>query len=110
MAFDVVKGPVGKGLLLGITAVVLAPIILPVVTRAARPLASAAVKTGMILYERGREAVAEAKEVFEDVVAEVRAELAQSEVQEDITTVETEAAAEGSQAPAQDVQTISPSA
>ena len=110
MAFDLVKGPLGKGILLGITAVVLAPIILPVVTRAARPLASAAVKTGMILYERGREAVAEAKEVFEDVVAEVCAELAQGEAQEDITAVETETAAEGSQTPAEDVRIISPSA
>lgn len=109
MAFNLVKGPVGRGLLLGITAVVLAPIILPVVTRAARPLASAAVKTGMILYERGREAIAEAQEVFEDVVAEVRAELTQSEVEENITTVEPEAAA-GNQTPTADVQTLSPSA
>jgi hypothetical protein len=35
-------------------------------------------KTGVILFERGREAAAEMTEVFEDLVAEARAELDQS--------------------------------
>jgi len=106
--FAILKGPVGKGLALGITAVVLAPIILPVVTRAARPLAHAAVKTGMIFYERGREAVAEAQEVLEDVIAEVRAELARTDGQEDLATVEPETAVDSSQATAANSGTLSP--
>ena len=108
--FAILKGPVGKGLVLGITAVVLAPIILPVVTRAARPLAHAALKTGMIFYERGREAVAEAQEVLEDVIAEVRAELTQGGAQEEATSVEAEAETAGSQAGAKSVRTVSPPA
>ena len=105
--FDILKGPVGKGLALGITAVVLAPIILPVVTRAARPLAHAALKTGMIFYERGREAVAEAQEVLEDVIAEVRAELTRHDGQEDWATVESEVAVDSSQVTAH-TETLSP--
>ena len=105
--FAILKGPVGKGLALGITAVVLAPIILPVVTRAARPLAHAAIKTGMIFYERGREAVAEAQEVLEDVIAEVRAELTLGSEQEEATIVEAEAETDSSQAGAEGTQTVS---
>jgi nucleotide-binding universal stress UspA family protein len=106
--FAILKGPVGKGLALGITAVVLAPIILPVVTRAARPLAHAAIKTGMIFYERGREAVAEAQEVLEDVIAEVRAELVQGDGQAESMAVEPEAETGSSQASAEGARTVSP--
>ncbi len=106
--FAILKGPVGKGLALGITAVVLAPIILPVVTRAARPLAHAAVKTGMIFYERGREAVAEAQEVLEDVIAEVRAELTRNDDQEDWATVESEVAADSAQTATTSSETLTP--
>lgn len=106
--FAILKGPVGKGLALGITAVVLAPIILPVVTRAARPLAHAAIKTGMIFYERGREAVAEAQEVLEDVIAEVRAELVQNSNREESTIVAAETEADSSQGSAEGAPTVSP--
>ena len=109
MVFAILKGPVGKGLALGITAVVLAPIILPVVTRAARPLAHAAVKTGMIFYERGCEAVAEAQEVLEDVIAEVRAELTRNDDQGNWATVESKVAAASSQVTA-NTETLSPRA
>ena len=108
--FAILKGPVGKGLALGITAMVLAPIILPVVTRAARPLAHAALKTGMIFYERGREAVAEAQEVLEDVIAEVRAELTQGGAQEKSTIIEAEAETDRSQAGAEGARTVPPPA
>jgi hypothetical protein len=108
IVFAILKGPVGKGLALGITAVVLAPIILPVVTRAARPLAHAAIKAGMIFYERGREAVAEAQEVLEDVIAEVRAELVQGGDQAESTIVEFQSEADSSPASAESVRTVSP--
>ncbi|MFO1429049.1 MAG: DUF5132 domain-containing protein [Candidatus Competibacteraceae bacterium] len=106
--FAILKGPVGKGLALGITAVVLAPIILPVITRTARPLAHAALKTGMIFYERGREAVAEAQEVLEDVIAEVRAELTQGSDREEAPVVEAEAEIDSSQVGAEGARTVPP--
>ncbi len=71
MAWNIFKGTSGKGLAIGIAAVALAP----VVVIAAKPLARAALKTGIIAYERGREALAEVSEVIDDIVAEVRSEL-----------------------------------
>ena len=41
-----------------------------------RPLAKAGIKTGLAMYGKGKEAVAETVEVFEDLTAEARAELA----------------------------------
>jgi hypothetical protein len=60
----------------GIGAVVLAPIIAPALAKAGKPLAKAAIKGGFRIYEQSRGAIAEAGEVFEDLVAEVQAELA----------------------------------
>jgi hypothetical protein len=40
-----------------------------------RPIAKSAIKTGVILFDKGREAAAEMGEVFEDLIAEARAEL-----------------------------------
>ncbi len=65
------KGPSGKALAIGLAAVV----VVPVVVIAAKPLARAALKKGIIAYERGREALAEVGEVVDDIVAEVRSEL-----------------------------------
>ncbi len=79
MALEKTGGVISAGITLGLAAIVLIPILLPVITRTARPLMRAAIKTGLILYERGCEAVAEAQEVIEDVMAEVRAEWAPSE-------------------------------
>jgi hypothetical protein len=61
----------------GIAAALLVPMVLPVVARAAKPIAKAMVKSGIIVYEKGREALAELGEVMEDVVAEARAEIEQ---------------------------------
>lgn len=62
----------------GVGVAVLAPVLAPIIAGAARPLARAAIKTGIIMYEKGREAVAEVGEVFDDLVAEARAELEQN--------------------------------
>ncbi|MCU0517431.1 MAG: DUF5132 domain-containing protein [Oscillatoria sp. Prado101] len=66
-------GPVG--LVAGIGAVVL----LPVVAGFGKPIAKAAIKGGIALYEKSKGVFAEAGEVFEDLVAEARAEIAEEQ-------------------------------
>lgn len=66
-----------KGLAIGIGAAVLAPVALSVLSGFGRPAARAAIKSGIILYERSRETLAEVGEVFDDLVAEARYELEQ---------------------------------
>ena len=75
---NALKGNIVTGLAIGIGAAILAPIIIPVIASVAKPLAKAAIKGGILLLEKGKETVAEAGEVMEDLVAEVRAELAES--------------------------------
>lgn len=65
----------GTGLAIGAAAVLLAPVVLPVVGGVLRSLTKAGVKGGLIMYEKGKLAVAEAKESFEDMAAEARAEM-----------------------------------
>jgi hypothetical protein len=77
MLFNPLQIGAGKIIAVGVAAAVLAPLALPVVARSARPLARAAVKTGIVVYEKGRETLAEAGETFDDLVAEARAELEQ---------------------------------
>lgn len=50
--------------------------VVAIVTAVAKPLLKSAIKGGIILYERGREAAAELVEMVEDVAAGVRSELA----------------------------------
>lgn len=69
----------GKKVVLGLGAVVLAPVVLPAVAKASRPLAKAAIKTGIRAYEKGRVIFAEAGEVFEDVMSEAQVEIAEEE-------------------------------
>ncbi|MGK7876578.1 MAG: DUF5132 domain-containing protein [Xenococcaceae cyanobacterium] len=66
----------------GIGAVVLSPILI----RTLKPVAKAAIKGGIKLYEKGKSVVAEAGEVLEDMVAEVKAEMAE-EVQQKATNL-----------------------
>ena len=72
------KGNILSGLAIGIGAAVLAPAILPILVGAAKPLVKAAIKGGIVLYDRGKESFAEVGEVVEDLVAEVKAELAEA--------------------------------
>jgi hypothetical protein len=69
-------GGVGTGLLLGLGAVVVAPVVLSVVGAIAKPVVKAAIKGGLILAEKVKVTVAEVKETMEDVTAEAKAELA----------------------------------
>lgn len=59
---------------IGIGAFILAPIVLAV----AKPLAKVAAEGSVALYKVGRDAVSEAGEAVSDLVAEARAELAES--------------------------------
>ena len=67
------------GIAVGIGTAILAPIVIPVLTEIDKPLTKAAIKEGILLYEKSKEAMAEATEVFEDLVAEAKAELAQDQ-------------------------------
>ncbi|MGC9964423.1 MAG: DUF5132 domain-containing protein [Syntrophobacteraceae bacterium] len=66
---------IGTPILLGIGVLILAPVIIPVAASAIKPLAKATVKTGLSLVQRGKELLSEAAEAFEDIAAEVKAEL-----------------------------------
>lgn len=70
---------VGAGLALGIGAILLAPVLVPVVAAAAKPIIKAGIKGGMLLYAKTREIIAETQEVIEDLAAEAKSELAQEQ-------------------------------
>jgi len=72
---DVFKGNILTGLAVGVGVAVLAPVIAPILSSVGKPLAKSLIKSGMVLYERGRETVAELGEVFEDLVAEAKVEM-----------------------------------
>ncbi len=65
----------------GIAAVVLLPAFIPVVAGVSKPIAKAAIKGGIILYEKGKGAIAEVGESLEDLMAEAKAELAEEQMQ-----------------------------
>jgi len=66
---------VGTGLAIGVGAILLAPVVIPAVAAIVRPLVKAGIKGGLVLYEKSIVALAEAKEVIEDLAAEARAEV-----------------------------------
>lgn len=67
------------GVTAALTATIIAPVIIPAIKRSGRPIAKSLVKGGILLYEKGREVVANTGEVMEDVIAEVRVERGQGE-------------------------------
>lgn len=72
---DLFKGNIVTGLAVGVGVAILAPVIAPVLASVGKPLAKSMIKSGMLLYEKGRETAAELGEVFEDLMAEAKAEL-----------------------------------
>lgn len=76
---DVMEGNIVTGLAIGVGAMLLSPLVIPVVAGIAKPLAKAAIKGGFVLYEKSKEVVAEVGEVVEDLVAEVQSELAEEQ-------------------------------
>src|SRR5271169_6168753 len=73
------KGTILTGLAIGIGAAVLAPAVIPVIAGVAKPVAKAAIKGGLVLFEKGKETFAELGEVVEDLVAEAKSEIAEAE-------------------------------
>lgn len=67
----------GTGVAIGIGALILAPVLVPVAAAVVRPLIKAGLKGSILLYEKSKEMIAETQELFEDLAAEVKAELAQ---------------------------------
>jgi len=67
------------GITSAIAATILLPMIAPALKRSGRPLAKSLIKGGIVLYEKGREAVSGAGEAMEDLIAEVRTENAEKE-------------------------------
>ncbi|CAN2042129.1 DUF5132 domain-containing protein [Candidatus Magnetomoraceae bacterium gMMP-15] len=67
---DIFKG--GSSFMIGAAAVLVAPVILPVITAAVKPIAKAAIKSGFIVYEQVMLMAAEAKENVEDLAAEAK--------------------------------------
>ncbi|AFY48912.1 hypothetical protein Nos7524_3109 [Nostoc sp. PCC 7524] len=65
----------------GIAAIVLLPVLVPAVGGFGKSLTKATIKGGIVLYEKGKGVVAEVGEKFEDIVAEAKAELAESQMQ-----------------------------
>jgi hypothetical protein len=73
------------GIFLGLGALLLAPVLIPIVAGVGKPVAKAAIKGGIALYEKSKGAFAELGEVVEDLVAEAKAEIADSK-EKDIST------------------------
>lgn len=73
-----------KALLIGAGAVIVTPILLPLL----KPVAKSAIKTGVVLYEKTKGTIAEAGEVLGDIVAEARAEIATEQVQKNALQAE----------------------
>jgi hypothetical protein len=72
----------GTGLAIGLGVLILAPVVAPAVAAVVRPMVKASIKSGMVLFEKTRELIAEAKESLEDLAAEAHAELTQQRQQE----------------------------
>ena len=60
----------------GITALILAPIVLPLAAGVNTPLGKVALKNSIFISEKVKEALAQIQEIVEDLVIEVQAELA----------------------------------
>jgi Protein of unknown function (DUF5132) len=74
---DFVEDAGAPGIIAGIGAVLLAPVLIPVVAGIGKPIAKSIIKGGIVAYEKSKGAFAELGETWEDMVAEAKAELAE---------------------------------
>ncbi|MEH1967740.1 DUF5132 domain-containing protein [Nostoc sp.] len=65
-----------------ISAIIFAPVIIPIAIAVKQPIVQTAIKQGITLSERCKEAVAEAIEVVENITAEVNADLINNQREE----------------------------
>ncbi len=72
---DLLKGNIVTSLAVGVGVAILAPVIVPVLSSIGKPLAKSVIKSGILMYEKGRETFAELGEVLDDLIAEAKAEL-----------------------------------
>ncbi|MBV2089444.1 MAG: DUF5132 domain-containing protein [Candidatus Thiodiazotropha sp. (ex Ctena orbiculata)] len=86
---QLLSSEITKGFALGVGVVLLTPLVLAALSGVARPASRAALKTGILLYEKGRETAAEIGEVVDDLVAEARYELETSRMEEEATASQT---------------------
>ena len=82
-------------LAIGAGVVLLAPVVIPVVAGLLKPLAKNAIKGSLIAYEKAKLATAETMESLEDLAAEAKAELAESN---DTVSAKPKKAAKGAKA------------
>lgn len=71
------KGLTPGNLAIGAGVVLLAPVVLPIVGSVAKPVIKAVIKGALVTVEGARVVIEEAKESFEDITAEVKAERAE---------------------------------
>ena len=69
----------------GLAAIVLLPVIVPVAGQVAKPIAKAAIKGGIVLYQQGKGVIAEVGETLEDIIAEAKSELTEASTEEAIS-------------------------
>jgi hypothetical protein len=76
------KGSLWTGLGLGL-AIIAAPVVIPMIVAAVRPLVKAGLKGGFLVYEKGKQTAGSVKQAVGDLSdearAEVKAKLAESE-------------------------------
>jgi len=65
------KADLRTGVAIGVGLLV-APVVIPMIAAVARPVAKAVIKATLMLYETGREMVAEVSEVVADLAAEAK--------------------------------------
>ncbi|MBW4506159.1 MAG: DUF5132 domain-containing protein [Scytonematopsis contorta HA4267-MV1] len=75
---DFVEDAGAPGIIAGIGAVLLAPVLIPVIAGVGKPVAKSVIKGGLFVFEKSKGAFAELGETFEDIVAEARAEMAEA--------------------------------
>ncbi len=79
---DLFRSDLTRGAMIGAGLVLLVPLAVITLAPVARPALRGALKAGMLAYEKGRETLAEFAETFDDVSAEVQAELRQARMAE----------------------------
>ncbi|MBD2388160.1 DUF5132 domain-containing protein [Cylindrospermum sp. FACHB-282] len=75
---DFVEDAGAPGIIVGIGAVLLAPVLIPIVAGVGKPIAKSVIKGGLVAYERSKGAIAELGETWDDIIAEAKSEIAEA--------------------------------